>query len=78
MRPNLRLIDLGTSCLSSCIPATTPACLRRALATPVTSLAMIGVRASMQSAILQFDAHRAWVPCMHVATRFVYCKDKLH
>ena len=126
MHPNLRLIDLGTSCPSSCIPATTPACLPACLppaclpaegasnsrdkpgydwrtciyvsfvlstwarlvsllaslqsrASPARSLARIGVRASMQSALLQFDADRAWAPCKHVATRFVCsCKDKLH
>ena len=96
MRPNLRLIDLGTSCPSllhlcfhPCLPAegasnsrrkpgydwrtciyvvfvsstcstsSLPASLHPCRTSPVTSLAMIGVRASMQSAILQFDAHRA-------------------
>ena len=38
MQPNLRLIDLGTSCPCSCIPATTPGCLPAACLPPACRL----------------------------------------
>ena len=38
MHPNLRLIDLGTSCPCSCIPATTPGCLPAACLLPACRL----------------------------------------